>query len=83
MTTAYRIRNLGCAACAAKMERKIKALPGVHAVRVNFLTQRLTLEAEEARLDQLARAAGEIIRKIEPQARLQLPDQPAAKGATP
>ena len=37
MTQTYKIRNLGCAACAAKMERKIKALPGVLDARVNFI----------------------------------------------
>ena len=75
MTAAYKIRNLGCASCAAKMERKIKALPGVQSARVNFLTQRLTLEAEEAQLAPLALQAGEIICTIEPDARLVLPTQ--------
>ncbi|HSK67736.1 MAG TPA: heavy-metal-associated domain-containing protein [Candidatus Limnocylindria bacterium] len=73
MTKAYPIRNLGCAACAAKMERKIAALPGVSSARVNFLTQRLTLDAEEKALDTAAAQAADIIRKIEPGAALVLP----------
>lgn len=73
MTSACKIRNLGCANCAAKMERKIKALPGVSGARVNFLTQRLSLEAEEGLMDSLLQKAGEIIRSIEPDARLVLP----------
>lgn len=75
MTSAFKIRNLGCAGCAAKMEKKISALPGVSAVRVNFLTQKLTLEAEEQQMDVLAQKAGEIIRTIEPDAFLVLPKQ--------
>ncbi|NLM86143.1 MAG: heavy-metal-associated domain-containing protein [Clostridiales bacterium] len=68
MTAAMKIKNLGCANCAAKMERKINALPGVKAARVNFLTQKLTLEAEEASMDSLCRQAAAIISSIEPDA---------------
>ena len=73
MTCAYRIKNLGCAKCAAKMERKICALRGVSSARVNFLTQRLTLEAEDAQVDRILKQAGDIIKSIEPQARLVVP----------
>lgn len=73
MTSAFRIRNLGCASCAAKMERKICALRGVNSARVNFLTQRLTLEAEDAQVDRILKQAGDIIKSIEPQARLVVP----------
>ncbi len=70
MTKAYKIKGLGCASCAAKMERKIGALPGVAAARVNFMTQKLTLEAEEARMGELALQADRIIRSVEPDASL-------------
>ncbi len=73
MTKAIRIQNLGCASCAAKMEKKIAALPGVTGARVNFMTQRLTLEAEEERMGGLLRDAQAIIRSIEPEASLVLP----------
>lgn len=73
MTKAFQIRNLGCASCAAKMERKIAALPGVNAARVNFMTQKLTLEAEEGQLPGLLQKAEGIIRAIEPEARLNIP----------
>ena len=73
MTCAYKIRNLGCASCAAKMERKICALQGVQKARVNFLTQRLTLEAEDSQVDSILKQAGDIIKTIEPQARLVVP----------
>ena len=73
MTKAYQIKNLGCASCAAKMERKISALPGVSAARVNFMTQKLTLEAEEAQLPELLQKADGIIRAIEPEASLRIP----------
>ena len=73
MTKAFAIKNLGCASCAAKMERKISALPGVAAARVNFMTQKLTLEAEEGQLPELLQKADGIIRAIEPEASLRIP----------
>lgn len=73
MTCAYKIRNLGCASCAAKMERKICALQGVQSARVNFLTQRLTLQAEDSQVSSILQKAGDIIQSIEPQARLVVP----------
>lgn len=70
MTSVLKIKNLGCASCAAKMERKIAALPGVSGVRVNFLTQKLTLEVKEEHLEETLDKADTIIRTIEPQASL-------------
>ena len=72
MTIACKIKNLGCANCAAKMERKISALPGVSAARVNFMTQKLTLEADDTRMEALVKQAADIISAIEPQACLQV-----------
>jgi len=73
MTKAFQIRNLGCASCAAKMERKISVLPGVSTARVNFMTQKLTLEADEGQLPELLQKAAGIIRAIEPEASLRIP----------
>lgn len=73
MTQTYKIRNLGCAACAAKMERKIKALPGVLDARVNSITQKLTLRTDSTQINDLVRQAGDIIKSLEPDALLVLP----------
>lgn len=74
MTTkrTYALQNLGCAACAAKMEKKIGALDGVQASTVNFLTSKLIIEGEEAQLPQIAQEANRIVRRIEPKASVKL-----------
>lgn len=41
----YFLENLGCANCAAKMERKIKDLPGVKYASITFATKQLRLSA--------------------------------------
>ena len=47
MKKTYRLENLDCAACAAKMEAAISKLDGVESVSVNFIMQKLTLEAPD------------------------------------
>ncbi len=72
MERSYKIKNLGCAHCASKMEAKIKKLPGVKGAVVNFMTQKLVLEADESDLPELARSAKAICEKIEPECELVL-----------
>ena len=66
MKKRYLIEDLCCANCAAKMEAAIRKLEGVNSATVNFLTQKLTLDADEARLESILDEAEAIIRKIEP-----------------
>ena len=51
MKKKFKMENLDCANCAAKMETAIKKIPGVTDASMNFMTQKLTLEAEDARFD--------------------------------
>ncbi|MBQ4092962.1 MAG: heavy metal translocating P-type ATPase, partial [Firmicutes bacterium] len=44
----YLLENLGCANCAAKMERKINALPGVAQAEITFATKQLSLLSADA-----------------------------------
>ncbi len=43
----YILENLGCANCAAKMEYKIKELPGVTYANISFATKQLRLSAAD------------------------------------
>ena len=49
MKKVYRLEDLDCANCAAKMERAISKIEGVQSASVSFLMQRLAVEADEAR----------------------------------
>ena len=70
MKKSFRLSNLDCANCAAKMERGIQKIPGVEAVSIQFMTQRLALEAEEAAFPEILQEADKIIRKIEPDCKI-------------
>lgn len=66
MKKTYKLENLECASCAAKMEDGIRKLPGIEAVNVNFLTSKLTVVTDEAALPILETQIKAIVRKIEP-----------------
>lgn len=70
MRKTFELEDLDCAHCAAKMEEGIRRLPGVIDVSVNFLTQKLTLEAEDAAFEKLLKQAVKLCRKIEPDCRV-------------
>ena len=66
MKKTYKMRDLDCANCAAKMEDAIRKLDGVQDVSISFMTQKLTIEAEENRLEEIMRQAVKACKKVEP-----------------
>lgn len=70
MKKTYKLENLECANCAAKMERGINKLPGVKHATVSFMTSRLTIEADEGGFDEIVKQAQGICRKIEPDCKI-------------
>ena len=43
----FNLENLGCANCAAKMEKKLKSLDGIDEVQINFVNKKLFLTFTE------------------------------------
>ncbi len=66
MKKTFRMMDLDCANCAAKMERAIQNIDGVTSATVSFMTQKLTLEADDARFDQIVKEAVKACKKVEP-----------------
>lgn len=66
MRKVYRLRDLDCANCAAKMERNIKKLDGVNDASVNFLTQKMTVDADESRFEEIMDEIVKLCHKVEP-----------------
>lgn len=60
------LEDLDCANCAAKMENAIRKLEGVREVTVGFLTQKMTIETDEGKMDDVMKRVVEVCRKIEP-----------------
>lgn len=70
MKKTFPLEDLDCAHCAAKMEEAIKKLDGVHGASVNFLLQRMTVDAEDGRFDEIMQQVVAICKKIEPDCRI-------------
>lgn len=66
MKKIYKLEELDCANCAAKMEDAIRKIKGVNDVAVSFITQKLMIDAEDAAFDDVMKQVVKTIRKVEP-----------------
>ena len=66
MKKAFKLEGEICANCAAKIEHAIEQLDGVKSVRVNAMTLRFILDAEDGKFAQLADESVAIFGRIEP-----------------
>lgn len=64
--------EVDCANCAAKIETAVKALPGVQRASVSFMTQKMLLEAEDERFEEILQQAVRAAKKIEPDFEIEL-----------
>ena len=70
MKRTFKLEDLDCANCAAKMEEAIAKLPGVTKVSVNFMAQKMILEADDDRFESVLKEAAETIAKVEPDCKI-------------
>lgn len=70
MRKVFKMEDLDCANCAAKMEDAIRRIEGVESVSVSYITQRLTLVAGDDKFDDIVRQAQKVCRRIEPDCRI-------------
>ncbi len=66
MKKTFKLIDLDCANCAAKMENAIKKIDGVTAASVSFMSQKMTIEADDARFDDIVKEAVKVCKKVEP-----------------
>lgn len=66
MKKQFKLVNLDCANCAAKMETAIKKLDGVNDATVSFMTQKLTLDVADDRFDSVMDQVVKVCKKVEP-----------------
>lgn len=70
MKKVYKLTDLDCAHCAAKMEEGIAKIDGVKSVSINFMTQKLKIEADEEQLDTIMKEVQAVISRIEPECQI-------------
>lgn len=57
--------TVDCANCAAKIENEVQKIPGVQEATVAFMTQKMTIVADDDKMDEIAEQAVKIAKKIE------------------
>lgn len=70
MKKTYKMENLECAHCAGKMEQAIAKLPGVEAVSINFMMQKITIQAEQESFSEILKQADECCKSFERNSRI-------------
>lgn len=66
MKKKFDMEDLDCANCAAKMEDAIKKIDGVNDAVVSFMAQKLTIDADDARFDEIMQEVVKVCKKVEP-----------------
>lgn len=66
MRRTYKLEGDICGNCAAKIQNKISAIDGVNDVKVNVMTLRFTLDAQDERFNDILTESIAIFNRIEP-----------------
>ena len=64
--------EVDCANCAAKVEAAVKKIDGVNDASVNFMAQKMTIDAEDARFDEILKEVVAVAKKVEPDCEIEL-----------
>lgn len=72
MKKKFKLIDLDCANCAAKMENAIKKIDGVEDASVSFMTQKMTIVAEEQEFERIMKEVVKVCSKVEPDCQIVL-----------
>ena len=72
MKKKFKLQDLDCAYCAAKMEESIKKIDGVNDAVVSFMTQKMTVDADDERFDEIMDEVVRVCAKVEPDCQILL-----------
>ena len=70
MKKKFKLQDLDCANCAAKMEDAIKKIPGVNDANVSFMMQKMTVDAEDDKFDAIMEEVVRVCAKEEPDCKI-------------
>lgn len=66
MKKSFKLNDLDCANCAAKIESAIKKVDGITAASISFMTQKMDIEAPDDKFDAVLSEVKKVIAKVEP-----------------
>ena len=66
MKVKFKIKGIDCANCAAELERAIQKIDGVTEASLSFMTEKLVMEIEDDRKDEVLKNLKKVMKKEEP-----------------
>ncbi|MDE6401338.1 MAG: cation transporter [Clostridiales bacterium] len=72
MVKTYKVVDLDCANCAAKLERALSKIDGVNKATVNFFAQKITLDIADDKFDGVIADVRKTCKKVEPDMQIKL-----------
>lgn len=72
MKKKFEFSDLDCANCAAKMEAGIKKIEGVQSASVSFMAQKLIIEADDDRFDEIMKEVVKVVKDVDPDCDLEV-----------
>ena len=66
MKRKYKLDEIDCANCALKLEDAIRGVDGVTGVKVNYMMQKMTLEADESSFAEVEKEVLAVCKRMEP-----------------
>ncbi len=66
MSSKFKIKGLDCANCANELERAIQKIDGIENANISFMTERMELDYDENKEDEIIKKVKKVIKREEP-----------------
>ncbi len=66
MKSKFKINGLDCVNCANELERAIQKLDGVESANISFMTQKMELEYDKTKKEEIIQNVKKVIKKEHP-----------------
>ena len=67
MNIKFKIKGLDCANCAAELENAIGKIDGINSVSISFIGEKIIIEIEDSKKDEIIEKVKNVIKKEEPE----------------
>lgn len=72
MKTKFKVEGIDCPNCAAKIERLVGEIEGVTSSKINFMAEKLTVEADESVSGKLLEEVTKAVKSVEADASVEV-----------
>ena len=72
MKKTYALDEIDCANCASKLENAISKIDGVYFASINFFAQKLTVDIDDERFDDVMKNVLKTAKRLEPGCKIEV-----------